>query len=152
MTVTPSYLILLMFSRTVPSRVYEVWIFFICFLVICIILHLTGWNLIPHFLAQHPNDLYLSILCILNFSVTNTVIRKESYFRINVCWNIINVQRKQQGTKDSALWDTIQNQGPIRVCSIYNNSPPLPVFNSLMGKFTLLKQDASQKCLLCSVK
>ena len=29
--------------------------FFIHFLVICIILHLTGWNLIPHFLAQHPN-------------------------------------------------------------------------------------------------
>ena len=43
------------FSRTVPSRVYEMWIFLICFLVICIILHLTGWNLIPHFLAQHPN-------------------------------------------------------------------------------------------------
>ena len=29
------------------------------------------------------------VLCILNFSVTNTVIRKQSYFRINVCWDII---------------------------------------------------------------
>ena len=30
------------------------------------------------------------VLCILNFSVTNRVTRKESYFRINVCWDIIN--------------------------------------------------------------
>ena len=37
---------------------------------------------------------------------------KESYFRINVCWDIINVQRKQQRTKDSALWDARQNRGP----------------------------------------
>ena len=60
--------------------------------------------------------------CILNFSVANTVIRKESYFRINVCWDIIHVQRKQQGTRDSALWDTRQNRGPIRFCTVYNNS------------------------------
>ena len=62
------------------------------------------------------------VLCILNFSVANTVIRKESYFRINVCLDIINVQRKQQGTKDSALWDARQNWDPIRFCSVYNNS------------------------------
>ena len=62
------------------------------------------------------------VLCILNFSVANTVIRKESYFRINVCWDIINVQRKHQGIKESALWDTRQNRGPIRFCSVYNNS------------------------------
>ena len=36
----PRYLMLSTFSRTVPSRVYETWIFFIRFLVICIILHL----------------------------------------------------------------------------------------------------------------
>ena len=60
------------------------------------------------------------VLCILNFSLANTVIRKESYFK--VCCDIINVQRKQQGTKDSALWDTRQNPGPIRFCSVYNNS------------------------------
>ena len=29
--------------------------FLIRFLVSCIILHLTGWNFIPHFLAQEPN-------------------------------------------------------------------------------------------------
>ena len=62
------------------------------------------------------------VLCILNFSVANTVIRKETYFRIKVCWDIINVHRKQQGTKDSALWDTRQNLGQIRFCSVYNNS------------------------------
>ena len=33
------------------------------------------------------------VLCILNFSVANTFIRKESYYRINVCWDIINVQK-----------------------------------------------------------
>ena len=43
------------FSRSVPSKVYEAWIFLIRFLVSCIILHLTGWNVIPHFLAQEPN-------------------------------------------------------------------------------------------------
>ena len=36
------------------SKVYEAWIFLIRFLVSCIILHLTGWNLIPHFPAQEP--------------------------------------------------------------------------------------------------
>ena len=62
------------------------------------------------------------VLCILNFSVANTIVRKESYFRINVCWDIITVQRKQQGTKDSALWDTRQNRDPIGFCSVFNNS------------------------------
>ena len=62
------------------------------------------------------------VLCILNFSVANTVIHKESYFRINICWDFINVQRKQQGTKDSALWNTRQNRDPIQFCSIYKNA------------------------------
>ena len=44
-------------SRSVPSKIYEAWIFLIHFPVGCIILHLTGWNLIPHFLAQEPNRL-----------------------------------------------------------------------------------------------
>ena len=61
------------------------------------------------------------VLCVLYFSVANTIISKESYFRINVCWDIINVQRKQQGTKDSTLWDTRKNWSPVRFCSIYNN-------------------------------
>ena len=87
------------------------------------------------------------VLCILNFSEANTVLCKESYFRISVCWDIINVQRKQQETKDSALWDTRQNRSPIRFCSVYNNCllsveqkksihfsafPPMPQPNSLL--------------------
>ena len=40
--VTPRYLMLSTFSRLVPSKVYEAWIFLIRFLVSCIILHLTG--------------------------------------------------------------------------------------------------------------
>ena len=62
------------------------------------------------------------VFCALYFSVANTIINEESYFRINVCWDIINVQRKQQGPKDSARWDTRQNRGPIWFCSVYNNS------------------------------
>ena len=61
------------------------------------------------------------VFCVLNFSVANTVIHRESYFRISVCWDTINVQRKQQGTKDSALFDTRQNRAPIRLCTVYNN-------------------------------
>ena len=53
--VTPRYLMLSTFSRSVPSKVYEAWMFLIHFLVSCIILHLTGWNLIPYFLSQEPN-------------------------------------------------------------------------------------------------
>ena len=52
---TPRYLMLSTFSRLVPSKVYEAGIFLIRFLDSCIILHLTGRNLIPHFLAQEPN-------------------------------------------------------------------------------------------------
>ena len=40
--VTPRYLMLSTFSRLIPSKVYEAWIFLIRFLVSCIILHLTG--------------------------------------------------------------------------------------------------------------
>ena len=40
------------FSRTGPSRVFEAWIISNHFLVICTILHLTGLNLIPPFLAH----------------------------------------------------------------------------------------------------
>ena len=69
--------------------------------------------------------IFLKFHCVfrvLNFSVASTIINEESYFRINVCLDIINVQRKQQGTKDSALWDTRQNWGPIRFCSVYTNT------------------------------
>ena len=55
--VTPRYLMFSTFSRTVPSIKGIGSLNFICnFFVSCIMLHLTGWNLIPHFLAQLPNQ------------------------------------------------------------------------------------------------
>ena len=53
--VTPRYLILSTFLRTVPSKAWTASIFFIYFLVSCIMLHFTGWNLIPHFQAHLPS-------------------------------------------------------------------------------------------------
>ena len=117
---------MLSFSRPVPSKVYEAWILLIRFLVSCIILHLTGWNLIPHFLAQEPNrsiSLWsFMVFFILNFTIANTVISKKSYFRLNIWRDVIYVQREQQGTKNGSLGDTWQNRSPVRFYSIYNNS------------------------------
>ena len=45
--VTPRYLTRSTFSRSVPSKVYEAWIFLIRFLVSCIMLHLKGLLAIP---------------------------------------------------------------------------------------------------------
>ena len=62
------------------------------------------------------------VFFILNFTIANTVISKKSYFRSNIWWDIIYVQREQQGTKNGALGDTRQNRSPVRFYSIYNNS------------------------------
>ena len=62
------------------------------------------------------------VFFILNFTIANTVISKKSYFRFNICWDVIYVQREQQGTKNGALGDTRQNRSPVRFYSIYNNS------------------------------
>ena len=115
------------FSRSVPSKVYEAWIFLIRFLVSCIILHLTSWNLIPHFISSGTQSINIPlkfhcVFFILNFTIANTVISKKSYFRLNIWWDVIYVQREQQGTKNGALGDTRQNRSPVRFYSIYNNS------------------------------
>ena len=62
------------------------------------------------------------VFFILNFTIANTVISKKSYFRLNIWWDVIYVQREQQGTKNGALGDTRQNPSPVRFYSIYNNS------------------------------
>ena len=62
------------------------------------------------------------VFFILNFTIANTVISKKSYFRLNIWWVVIYVQREQQGTKNGALGDTRQNRSPVRFYSIYNNS------------------------------
>ena len=114
------------FSRSVPSKVCEAWIFLIRFLVSCIILHLAGWNLIPlPCPGTQSINIPLKFHCvffILNFTIANTVISKKSYFRLNIWWDVIYVQREQQGTKNGALGDTRQNRSPVRFYSIYNNS------------------------------
>ena len=72
----------------------------------CYLHHITFDRLKSHtpFPYQASQLVYIflkfqCVLCILNFSVAITVIRKESYFRINVCWDIVNVQRKKKGPR-----------------------------------------------------
>ena len=62
------------------------------------------------------------VFFILNFTIANTVTSKKSYFRLNIWWDVIYVQREQQGTKNGALGDTRQNRSLVRFYSIYNNS------------------------------
>ena len=62
------------------------------------------------------------VFFILNTTIANTVISKKSYFRLNIWWDVIYVQREQQGTKNGALVDTRQNRSPVRFYAIYNNS------------------------------
>ena len=112
------------FTRSVPSKVYEAWIFLIRYLVSCIILHLKSHTPLPCPGTQSIN-IPLKFYCvffILNFTITNTVISKKSYFRLNIWWDVIYVQREQQGTKNGALCYTRQNRSPVRFYSIYNNS------------------------------
>ena len=112
------------FPRSVPSKVYEAWIFLIRFLVSCIILHLKSHTPLPCPGTQSIN-ITLKFHCvffILNFTIANTVISKRSYFRLNIWWDVIYyVQREQQGTKNCALGDTRQNRSPVRFDSIYNS-------------------------------
>ena len=78
----------------------------------------------PTSLPRNPIDQYHSevSLCLLHPSIANTVISKKSYFRLNIWWDVIYVQREQQGTKNGTLGDTRQNRSPVRFYSIYNNS------------------------------
>ena len=85
---TPRYLILSTLSRTVPSRLYEAWIFYPFPRYLH---HITIDRLKSHTPFHWPASqlIYIflkfqSVLCILNFSVKITVIRKESYVKINV--------------------------------------------------------------------
>ena len=80
----------------------------------------------PISLPSIPIDLYLSevSVCLLSplFLGSKHNHQRRVLFQYQCLLRIINVQRKQQGTKDSALWDTRQNRSPIRFCSVYNNS------------------------------
>ena len=76
--VVPRYLIRSTFSRTVPFRGYEAWVFLIRFIVICIILHLQGWNFKPHFLAQHPNNYWTISFWKFNVSSVSLISRQQT--------------------------------------------------------------------------
>ena len=74
-------------------------------------------------LPRNPIPLkFHCVYFILNFTIANTVISKKSYFRLSTWWDVIYVQREQQGTKNGALRYTRQNWSLIRFYSIYNNS------------------------------
>ena len=71
---------------------------------------------------QYPPEVLLCVFFILNFMIANTVFSKKSYFRLNIWWDVIYVQREQQGTKKGVLGDTRQNRNQVRFYSIHNNS------------------------------
>ena len=72
--------------------------------------------------TTHSINIPLKFHCvffILNFTIANTVISKKSYYRLNIWWDVIYVQREQQGTKYGtlALGDNQQNWSPVRFYS-----------------------------------
>ena len=70
-------------------------------------------------LPRNPVDQYPSevLLCffILNFTIANTVISKKSFFRLNIWWDVIYVQKEQQGTKNGALGDNPTKPEPSQI-------------------------------------
>ena len=89
---------------------------------------------------------FYCVFFILNFTIANTVISKKSYFRLNIWWDVIYLQREQQGTKNGALGtpDKTGAQSDFtpftttRCClkqrkeSIhFNVLPPIPQLNNL---------------------
>ena len=80
----------------------------------------------PTSLPRNPIDQYHSevSLCLLHplFHDSKHSHQQKSYFRLNIWWDVIYVQREQQGTKNGSLGDTRQNRSPVRFYSIYNNS------------------------------
>ena len=109
------------FSRSVPSKVYEAWIFLICFIVNCIMLKSRTPFPCPSTQSINIPLKFHCVFFILNFAIANAVISEKSYFRLSIWFDIINVKREQQGTKNSALGDTRQNWGLVWLYSIYNN-------------------------------
>ena len=95
------------FSRLVPSKVYEAWIFLIRFLVSCIILHLTGWNLIPHFLAQEPNRSISLWSFIVSFSSLISLISVKK--RVS----LISVKKRQEVSR------SVKNMFLLIISNIY---------------------------------
>ena len=115
------YLMLSTFSRSVPQCI---WSMDLLDPFSCQLHHIAFDRLKSHTPFPCPGtqsiNIPLKFYCvffILNFTIANTVIRKKSYFRLNI-W-CLYVQREQQGTNNGALRDTRQNRSPVRLYSIY---------------------------------
>ena len=101
--VTPRYLMLSTFSRIVVSNVYEAWLLD---LFPCQLHHIVFDKLKSHTPFPCPGTQSINnplkfhyVFVILNFMIANTVIGKKSCFRLNICWDVIYVQREQQGPR-----------------------------------------------------
>ena len=125
-TVTTRYLILSTFSRNVPSKEQTALTFLIRFLVSCIMLHFTGWSLIPHSwpicsIDQYP---FWVSMCLQCYQSDDSW---QSHQRTNESYHdVIYIQGKQQWAENGALRHTRQNRCPLRFCSIDYN-PLLPI-------------------------
>ena len=102
--VTPRYLMLSTFSRTVPSK--SIWSMDLFYPFPSYLHHIAFDRLKSHtpFPCPASQLIYIflklqCVLCILNFSVANTVICKESYFRINVYLDIIMYKDNNKGPR-----------------------------------------------------
>ena len=109
------------FSRSVPSKVYEAWIFLIRFIVSCIILHLTGWNLIPHFLVQEPNRSISLWSFIVSSSSLISRYQTESSAK-SLISDSISDEMSFMYKENNRGPRTRQNRSPVKFYSIYNNS------------------------------
>ena len=98
------------------------------------------------------------VFFILNFTIAN--ISKKFYFRLNIWWDVIYVQREQQGTKNGALGDTRQNRSPVRFYSICKNSllseakkiyPLQCLATSSIAKQFAFKESL-RRCIKCRLK
>ena len=84
------------------------------------------------------------VLCILNFSVTNIVIRKESYFKINVCFSCAYAIAKQFVLKELVRWGV---KCFLKI-SHENVSACPPLFNILAQSFITVVICVSHECML----
>ena len=123
--VTPKYLMLSTFSRSVPSKVYEAWIFLVRFLISCIILHLTGWNLIPYFLAQEPNrlrSLWSFIVSSSSFHDSKRSHQQKVLFQTQYLMRCHLCIERTTRDQERCPGGHPTNRSPVRFYSIYNNS------------------------------
>ena len=80
------------------------------------------------------------VFFIVNFTIANTVISKKSYFRLNIWWDVIYVQREQQGTPDKTGAQSDFSPFTTTPCFLkqrkefihFNVLPPIQSLNNLL--------------------